>query len=280
MTVNQHPSSYISQGKYTDPGNCAALFQGLPSHVEDLCGIIHGLLIHDYYGGVLYGDPPWDDHPPSRETCTVEQRLNDIMAKHELPLETARPVFERSVGTCRDFSLLLCSMLRHQGIPARVRCGFAAYFEPDWFEDHWLIEYWNADASTWCMADAQIDNAHRLHLKINFPTWEIPPDLFITAVDAWTLGRVGKLNIENFGKREASGEWFMHVNLVRDALSLQDELISDWDTWRNAPNELRQLSDDTRIRCDHIASLADAQASRNYVANPPWFVNRPSIIPV
>jgi hypothetical protein len=44
---------------------------------------------------------------------------------------------KRLVGNCRDFSTMLCAMLRHQGVPARARCGFGAYFLPNHYEDHW-----------------------------------------------------------------------------------------------------------------------------------------------
>ncbi|WP_456781864.1 transglutaminase domain-containing protein [Bradyrhizobium sp. USDA 3315] len=39
-------------------------------------------------------------------------------------------------ATCRDFSLMLCSVLRHHGVPARIRCGFGRYFAPHPFHDH------------------------------------------------------------------------------------------------------------------------------------------------
>ena len=41
------------------------------------------------------------------------------------------------MGNCRDFSTMLCTVLRYQNTPARARCGFGAYFLPDHYEDHW-----------------------------------------------------------------------------------------------------------------------------------------------
>jgi transglutaminase-like putative cysteine protease len=48
-------------------------------------------------------------------------------------------------GRCNSYALMLVSMLRANGVPARSRCGFGAYFNPPKFEDHWVCEYWNAD---------------------------------------------------------------------------------------------------------------------------------------
>ena len=50
------------------------------------------------------------------------------------------------VGVCRHFTLLHVAMLRAQGVPARARCGFGAYFEKGKFVDHWVTEYWNDGA--------------------------------------------------------------------------------------------------------------------------------------
>ena len=35
-------------------------------------------------------------------------------------------------------------MLRAKGVPARARLGFGSYFNPGYFEEHVLCEYWNA----------------------------------------------------------------------------------------------------------------------------------------
>ncbi len=45
---------------------------------------------------------------------------------------------------CRDYSLLLVSLLRYRGFEARMRAGFANYFESELtYEDHWLVEYYD-----------------------------------------------------------------------------------------------------------------------------------------
>ena len=72
-----------------------------------------------------------------------------------------RPLDRRLVGNCRRFSVLLVAMLRHQGVPARARCGFGAYFLPNHFEDHWVVEYWNQEGGRWVFVDAQLDELQR-----------------------------------------------------------------------------------------------------------------------
>ena len=83
--------------------------------------------------------------------------LDRLLAQDGQPLGVARPVDDRLVGVCRHFTVLLVAMLRAQGVPARARCGFGAYFTPGRFEDHWVCEYWHSAEGRWILVDAQID---------------------------------------------------------------------------------------------------------------------------
>ena len=61
---------------------------------------------------------------------TMQQRLERIVSLDPGPLTQERTPKERQVGLCRDFAVFLTSLLRHKGIPARVRVGFAEYLRP------------------------------------------------------------------------------------------------------------------------------------------------------
>ena len=172
---------YARHGAFTEVNDHGALFETLTSDVAGLCRVIQGLLIHDHSGLHYYGDPPESFHLASRETVPVGRRTAEIVAAHGERALDARPLFERTVGTCRDFALMRCAILRHDGVAARVRWGFAAYFDHQSFEDHWVCEYWNAHDRRWALADAQLDDAHKTHLSIDFDTADIPRNCFICA---------------------------------------------------------------------------------------------------
>ncbi|WP_424705495.1 transglutaminase-like domain-containing protein [Kitasatospora acidiphila] len=71
-------------------------------------------------------------------------------------MTTQRSADDRFVGVCRDFSLLHCSFLRHAGIPARIRYGFADYLGPDDFHtDHVVTEHWDDERGR-LLADPQL----------------------------------------------------------------------------------------------------------------------------
>src|ERR687898_951834 len=46
-------------------------------------------------------------------------------------------------GCCRDHTLLAVAALRHHGMPARSRVGFASYLSlTTWHHDHVIVEAW------------------------------------------------------------------------------------------------------------------------------------------
>jgi len=116
--------------------------KALPDDVGALCEFIHGLVIHEgwvsHYGVEL------------RQSWLSELRLkrkkkgmSRILELNPGPLDVPRPPAERLIGWCRDFTVLLCSILQAKGIPARARVGSDAYLGLDApkFGDHWVCEY-------------------------------------------------------------------------------------------------------------------------------------------
>ena len=122
------------------PGNGPLNFDGLPVDVGALCRVAQGILIHSDWLSA-YGVSEAQFRTVSRETLPLAGRLQQIADLDGSTLTVERALDRRAVGTCRDYALMLCGMLREQGVPARVRCGFAAYFRRVW-EDHWICEYW------------------------------------------------------------------------------------------------------------------------------------------
>jgi len=101
------------------------LISGLPSDIPVLCYTLQGLLIHEAWIE-KNGLNPATFAGQSRATMPVAQRLGQLLAIDPRPLTTARPGNLRALSTCRDFSLMLCGVLRHHGVPARIRCGFSS----------------------------------------------------------------------------------------------------------------------------------------------------------
>jgi hypothetical protein len=159
--------------------------------------------------------------------------------------------------------LLLVAMLRAKGIPTRGRRGFAAYFNPGYFEDHVVCEYWNAADARWIRLEPQSDEVWRQMLTIDFDVLDVPPDRFVIAADAWVRCRAGDADQSNFGifKGDLRGLWFIAGNLVHDVAALNKMEMLQWDVWGAMPPPNQPLQDDQLALFDQLAALTRAPDS-------------------
>jgi Transglutaminase-like superfamily len=214
----------------SDPGRHAALFNELPRDPSALAKTVQGLLIHQHIAPA-YGVTLTRDQQAQPHVRAVEKIVDDILTRDGRPLSAERATNERQVGVCRHFTLLHMAMLRTQGIPARARCGFGAYFEEGKYLDHWVTEYWNERRKRWHLFDAQIDDRQRELFRIEFDTADVPRDQFLVAGDAWSLCRDGKADPSAFGILDMHGLWFIASNLARDVAALNNREMLPWDIW-------------------------------------------------
>jgi hypothetical protein len=271
---------YASQGSFTDPEEHARLFDGLPNDIPALCRVVQGLVIH-FLWAKAYGVEVTDERRAEMEIRRVSRKLEHLVKGDPRPLDVERAPAARMLGSCRDFSVMLCGMLRHHGIHARARCGFATYFGADHYEDHWIVQYWRPADRRWVMVDAQLDALQRDKLGIGFDTTDLPEGRFLPAGRAWRMVREGKADPAKFGILGMSGQWFVRGNVVRDLLALNKLEVSPWDRWRLATKDDDELTDAHLEVCDRIAAvtegddvdLAEVRAIYETVEDvhlPPW----------
>ena len=235
----------------TDAGTLAGALANLPSGMAAVARVVQGVLIHRDWARA-YGVSFTPDRLEDQHVRSAGQRLTRIFALDSAPLDRARPPERRSVGTCRDFTLLSVAILRAHGIPARARCGFGAYFSK-LYEDHWVVEYRRADA--WVLADAQIDSVQANVLKPAFDLLDVPRDKFVIAFDAWQQARSGKADPERFGIFDMRGLWFIAGNVVRDFAALNKVEMLPWDVWDAMADRDRPISDSELALFDRLADL-------------------------
>ena len=270
MTTMESAERWRHHGQMSEPGAGPLTFDGLPADVGGLCRVVQGVLLHSDWIGA-YGVSEAEFGTVSRETLPLSGRLRQIADLDGSALTTERAPDRRAVGTCRDYALMLCGMLRQQRVPARVRCGFAAYFKREW-EDHWICEYWRD--GRWRRADAQLDRIIVPRLGIGFDLADLPADMFITAGEAWRRCRSGEADPMAFGHgQQASGLWFVRVNVVRDHHSVNGRETSDWDTWRQGTAVHRSLSETECTATDEMAAHPERPTAE---PPPPWFAGKVS----
>lgn len=121
-----------------------------------------------------------------------------------------RPAGQRLRANCRNFAVLFVSILRHQGVPARRRVGFARYLPGRHSYTHEIAEYWRAAQGRWVLVDPQNDAlavaAQRAFFdsigqseRARYDTLDVRPGVdFILGGEAWRQCRTGAADPDEF----------------------------------------------------------------------------------
>jgi hypothetical protein len=247
---------YTKPGPMTTPGQQGALLRDLPAGVAGLAEVLHGLIIHEHIAG-LYGVTLSDEYRASVHVRRAEDLLGLIHARDNRSLGVPREPSARLPGNCRHFTVLMVTMLRAQGVPARARCGFGGYFGNGLFEDHWVCEYWNSSEQQWKLVDAQIDARQLEIFTVDFDLTDVPRDRFLIAGDAWARCRAGAADPSAFGLSliKESGLWWIAANLMRDAAALCNIELLPWDVWGVMPGPDAEIGADELVLFDQLAGL-------------------------
>jgi len=253
MSADDAPAHFLQSGPMTDLGPHASAFAGM-SGVEALADLVHGILLHQHWAGA-YGQTLTAERQESAQLRRARDLLDAVRELDPAPLTTARPADRRAVGVCSHFSVLAAAALRANGIPARARCGFGTYFEPQRGVDHWIVEYWRD--GRWVAADFQIDALQAEHLRLDFDVLDQPEGKFLRAGEAWRACRRGEHDPQSFGIFDEGGYWFIAQNLVRDVAALNGMEMLPWDVWGPMPRPDNPMAAETMNRFDRLAELTD-----------------------
>jgi hypothetical protein len=255
----QNHDFYLRPGKMTSAGQYASLIQNLPRDIPALAAVGQGLMVHEFMAAD-YGAPLSEADRASVHTRPAEELLAQIVARDDRPLQIPREPAARLAANCRHFTVLMVTLLRAQGVPARARCGFGAYFGTGLFEDHWVCEYRNHEQRRWMLVDAQIDDIQRGWFKIGFDVTDVPRDQFLVAGQAWDQVRAGTADPDDFGLSviKESGDWWIAANLMRDASALLNLELLPWDGWGAMPGPGKPIDADLAALFDRLSALTQA----------------------
>lgn len=224
---------YSKQSLITNPQQYISKYETLPATPEEMLRVVQGLVIHGDQGklyGVAFSKRQMDEEM----LRTVPQMLERLLQIDGSPLSATRAPNLRLIGMCRDYALLLLSFLRHKGFSARLRAGFANYFESElMYEDHWLVEYYDSEKQRWVRVDAQVDDAQKAHYGIAFNTMDMPFDAgYLLGGQAWMMCRTGERHPEDFGYNKNWKGWHsVKGNILHDFNSLLGVELLPWDLW-------------------------------------------------
>lgn len=219
---------YRQPGMMTSITEHADMLGNVSVGVAGLCKVVQGIMLHVFWAGA-YGVELTEDRKKEVNLRRVEDMLARIAELDGRPIAEKRTPEMRVVGNCRDYTVFLCALLKYAGMPARARCGFATYFTPGRYEDHWICEYWNAEQERWVKVDAQLDSIQLSYLKIEFDPYDLPEGKFLTGGEIWPLCRKGEIDPTLCGIFDLNGLWFVQGDLVRDFMALNNLEVLPWD---------------------------------------------------
>jgi catechol 2,3-dioxygenase-like lactoylglutathione lyase family enzyme len=243
---------YVSYGYNTDPGHEIKQFKDLPSvpdNIPAICKLIQENFLHFFlvalFGKNLYGYTLADVRKMSREPMnetsveSIEQLLTaqkQLVLSNHLSTDTnyslqSRPIHSRHFMICRTYAALLVSIMRSKGIAARVRCGFARYLNPGFYEDHYVCEYYHPTQQRWILVDSQLDDNAKKFMQISFDPCDVPRDMFVIAGDAWKQYKSGKIPGDKCGIMNIRCPEFIRGNVMIDFANLNKHEVQPWSNW-------------------------------------------------
>jgi hypothetical protein len=199
---------YAGQSGITDPGRYESLLEALPWDAAGAARVVQGLLMHPG-AARLYGEAP-EPGNAGWGYRTVAETLERILAMEDAPLAVPRAPGRRLRVNCRNFAVLFISILRHHGVPARRRVGFAGYLPGRHWYTHEIAEYWHRAEGRWVLVDPQNDGVTRAAqreffeslgqpARARYDTLDLRPGVdFICGGEAWRRCRAGDADPEEF----------------------------------------------------------------------------------
>ena len=157
---NEILEHYLEFSIYTNPGLYKdKLKNDLPDDIREIGLLVRKNLIHrstlqegntGTNVDLRFGDMtrvPWYRQPEDDILVTASAMLAELYRRDGKGLTLDREPGDKIVVTCRFTAILMASILRSKGIPARVRSGNAPYFDMGKLGhvsvDHWINQYWN-----------------------------------------------------------------------------------------------------------------------------------------
>ncbi len=178
---------YRRYSSFTDPGEYVYLYKNLPDSLPELCSLVKSQFIHPIVELPQYRDQiPKERWNETEKYTTVKSVLQGLLSYDSRGFVKDRKPEDRLVLGCRENSLLLASILKYRGIPARIRYGHAAYLIPGFHANHVICEVWNEKDKRWMLVDPSTNMIDFSREKFAFgnDSWlkmkkgEIDPNLY------------------------------------------------------------------------------------------------------
>lgn len=264
---------YLETSAYTNYLPFKEYYQSLPDDIEELSSLLCHQVIHrselirSYLGEASRYDNKVElkkikeRYPWYRNRCDDDILLTapaitaELFRQDSRGFTLGREVEDKVVITCRYVSVLLASILKAKGIPARCRSGYANYFlkeRGNIYYDHWIVQYYDKQKKRWVNVDA--DNIY----QVDFNQWDFPKSEFKWIAEVWLAVREGKDTCKNYiHGSHLNGLDNLVYALFFDFHSLMNDEISYlfFPTTMDSKEEFFQLTEEEFKKLDQLATL-------------------------
>lgn len=247
---------YREHGPMTEIKTMQHMVSDIPKDIPTIVTYVQNILLHQHWR-TAYGVEVSEERLREPLIWSFTDKLVFLNNRGFRHVSDRKNHEEKMIGICRDFSVVAAALCREAGIPARVRCGFATYFEPGKYTDHWVLEYWNEKQQRWVMVDAQLDELQQNALQITFDPLDVGETDFINGPKAWIMCRTGKADPDLFGIFQWWGYQYLRCNLILDANSLLKMPMQPWDMWEGYKDlPMEKWTEADYAVMDELAALA------------------------
>jgi hypothetical protein len=257
---------YRQYSSYTDPEAYVYLYDNLPDSLPALCRLIKSQFIHPFGELNQYRDQiPRERWNEMYSYPSVKSILEGLVSYDSAGLTEERQPEDRLVLGCQQNAILLASILKHRGIPARVRCGHVTYLIPDFHTSHTICEVWNEDENRWMLVDPSTDRIDFSHEEFDFSyeAWlqmqngEIDPKLYgIPRRYSGFVSIVGKVNTDLASVLGTEYPVNQYAPMLEYAFENKDQLTAAHVETLNRISELMKS-----LGADNISKLREIYSS-------------------
>ncbi|KAA9005467.1 transglutaminase [Paenibacillus spiritus] len=210
---------YQSYTPSTNPHELAYLYEDMPEDWSELCRLIKCQLIHPAAVSKVRHLLASHTKNEDEHFYTVHDMLEALLDRNANGLIDERLPRERLILSCRFHSILLLSIARSKGIPARGRVGFARYLSENELKyiDHWICEVWDESGGRWVRIDPDMQIV------------DLRGDGYLLAGEAWLMARDKEINPKLFGVKKSWGMHYIRNNLCYDLHAVLGRELRYWD---------------------------------------------------
>ena len=233
---------YRQYSSFTEPGEYEYLYENLPDSLPELCSLVRSQFVHPYaHLPRVRNQFPKERWNETGKYPSVKTILEGLVSYDSSGIIKERKIEDRLILGCRHNAILLASILKYRGIPARVRTGHVTYLRPGFHLSHTICEVWNESDRRWMLVDPST-------AMVDFSR-----DKFDFSNELWLKMQNGEIDSKQYG---FPGRYSGLVSIVgKVSPDLASLLGTEYPINQYAPMLDYAFENDDQLTAEHIETL-------------------------